>query len=57
MEWTQYYWRLGCDGWPRHHRSLHRSEKDLQILDAGDVFDGSDVVPGFRLPVRELCER
>jgi Uma2 family endonuclease len=32
----------------------YRSPTDVRILQPGDDLDGGDVVPGFRLPVRDL---
>jgi Uma2 family endonuclease len=33
---------------------VYRSPTDVRILQPGDELDGGDVVPGFRLPVRDL---
>ena len=36
--------------------TVYRSREDVRILvsEAGDVVDGADVVPGWRLPVAEV---
>ncbi len=36
--------------------TVYRSREDVRILvsEAGDVIDGADVVPGWRLPVAEV---
>lgn len=33
---------------------VYRSQGDVNVLGANDVFDGSDIVPGFRLPVKNV---
>jgi Uma2 family endonuclease len=33
---------------------VHRSKSDIKVLSIDDTFDGEDVVPGFRHPVRKL---
>ncbi|MEE9127785.1 MAG: hypothetical protein V3U11_11650 [Planctomycetota bacterium] len=40
--------------WTGHTRRVHSSDTEVQILGKDGVLDGGDVVPGFRLPVREL---
>ena len=40
---------------PRQHRvTVYRSLQSIAILTEDDTFDGGDVVPGWRMPVREL---
>lgn len=40
---------------PRHRTvAVHRSPTDMRHLTIDDTLDGEDVVPGWRLPVREL---
>lgn len=34
--------------------TVHRSRTDFAVLTEDDVLDGGDVVPGWRLPVREI---
>ena len=36
--------------------TVYRSREDIRILkaDAGDIVDGADVVPGWKLPVAEI---
>lgn len=34
--------------------TVYRSRSDIVVLTEGDELDGGDVVPGWRLPVREL---
>lgn len=34
--------------------AVHRPSADVRLLTVGDTLDGSDVVPGWSLPVREL---
>ena len=38
----------------RRSVTLYRSRDDIRILAGDDVLDGGDVVPGWRVPVREL---
>ena len=40
----------------RHAVTVYRSREDIRILvsEAGDVIDGADVVPGWKLPVAEV---
>jgi Uma2 family endonuclease len=33
---------------------VHTSAQEFSVAGAGDVLDGGDVLPGFRLPVREI---
>jgi hypothetical protein len=33
---------------------VYRSRTQVTVLTSEDTFDGKDVVPGFRLPVRRL---
>jgi Uma2 family endonuclease len=35
---------------------VHRSPWEFVVLKVGDVLDGGDVIPGLRIPVRELFE-
>jgi Uma2 family endonuclease len=40
---------------PRKHTvTLYRALGDIRILTENDVIDGEDVVPGWRLPVRDV---
>lgn len=40
---------------PRQHTvAVHRSLADIVVLTEKDVFDGGDVVPGWKIPVRDL---
>ena len=40
---------------PRQHRAtVYRSLQEIAILTEDDTLDGGDVVPGWRMPVREL---
>jgi Uma2 family endonuclease len=34
--------------------TVHRAERTVQILRLGDVLDGENVVPGFRMPVSDV---
>ncbi|HEU0015851.1 MAG TPA: Uma2 family endonuclease [Longimicrobium sp.] len=34
--------------------TVYRSRRDKQVLTEDDVLDGGDVVPGWKLPVREI---
>jgi len=38
----------------RRNVTLYRSRDDIRILAEGDVLDGGEVVPGWRVPVRDL---
>jgi Uma2 family endonuclease len=38
----------------RHTVTVYRSLEDIRILTEGDVIDGADVVPGWKLPVVEI---
>ena len=38
----------------RHAATVYRSRDDITLLSEGDVLDGGDVVPGWKLPLREL---
>lgn len=38
----------------RKAATVYRSREDIRILLPGDVVDGGDVVPGWRLPVAEI---
>lgn len=41
--------------YPRRRRvTLYQPGRDPVVLREGDVFDGGDVLPGFRLPVAEI---
>lgn len=40
---------------PRKHTvSVYRSRSDIMVLTEDDTLDGADVVPGWRVPVREI---
>ena len=34
--------------------TVHRPDQEPQVLDEDDTLDGGDVVPGWRMPVREI---
>jgi Uma2 family endonuclease len=38
----------------RRAATIYRSQTDVQLLTGNDAIDGGDVVPGWRLPLREL---
>jgi Uma2 family endonuclease len=38
----------------RHTATVYRSFKEVVVLSKNDAIDGGDVVPGWRLPLREL---
>lgn len=38
----------------RRTATVYRSRTDIAVLAEGDELDGGDVVPGWRLPVREI---
>lgn len=38
----------------RRNVTLYRSRDEIRVLGEGDVLDGADVVPGWRVPVSEL---
>ena len=40
----------------RRAATVYRSRDDIRLLTAADVLDGGDVVPGWRLPLRELFQ-
>jgi Uma2 family endonuclease len=42
---------------PKRTVIVHQSHADILILKEGDVFDGGDVVPGWKLQVRDLFTR
>ena len=41
---------------PTRRIAVHRPDEPATLLQEDDVLDGGDVVPGFRLPVRELFD-
>ena len=42
---------------PRTRRvEVHTPNRDVQILESGDVLDGGDAVPGWQLPVNDIFE-
>ncbi len=54
-DWIRHGARMVVVVEPERRRVVvHRSDTDVQILGKDGVLDGGDVVPGFRLPVREL---
>ena len=56
-DWIRYGARLVVVVEPDRRRVVvHRSDIDLQILGEDDTLDGGDVVPGFRLAIRELFQ-
>jgi len=34
--------------------TVHRATDDVSVLRDGDVLDGADVVPGFRVPIADI---
>jgi hypothetical protein len=38
----------------RRAATVYRSRDDITLLTEGDVLHGGDVVPGWKLPLREL---
>lgn len=38
----------------RRNVTLYRSREEIRVLSGDEVLDGGDVVPGWRVPVREL---
>lgn len=36
--------------------AVYRSRDDIRLLTEGDVLEGGDVLPGFRLSIAELFE-
>lgn len=41
---------------PRARRvTVYRSRSDSRLLSEGDELKGEDVLPGFRVPVEEIC--
>lgn len=38
----------------RRTATIYRSRDEIQLLGEGDEIDGADVVPGWKVPVREL---
>ena len=36
---------------------VYTSTSQIRVLSPGDELDGGDVLPGFRLPLRELFEK
>ena len=41
----------------RREVRVHRSSTDVQLLTAGDVLDGDDVLPGFQLALAQWFEQ
>lgn len=42
---------------PRNHAlKVYRRQSDMTVLCSKDVFDGGDVVPGFRLPAERIFD-
>ena len=37
--------------------TVYASEKDFQILKEGDILDGGMVLPGFKIPVRNIFSK
>jgi Uma2 family endonuclease len=57
-EWLEHGTRLVFVVNPRRRTvAVHRPEQRVQILGIDDVLDGEDVVPGWKLPLRELFDR
>jgi Uma2 family endonuclease len=40
----------------RRSVTVHRPDRDAEVLTATDTLDGGGALPGFRLPVREIFE-
>jgi Uma2 family endonuclease len=39
---------------PKEHLEVYRPGREVLILTADDEFDGDDVLPGFKLPLKEM---
>jgi Uma2 family endonuclease len=53
--WLRYGARMVVVLNPRHRTvAVHRSPTEVRHLTINDTLDGEDVVPGWRIPVREL---
>ena len=54
-EWLDHGCRMVVVTNPRNRTlKVYRSRTAVIVLTTDDTFDGSDVVPGFRLPVRQI---
>ena len=54
-EWLDHGCRMVVVTNPRNRTlKVYRSRTAVTVLTTDDTFDGSDVVPGFRLPVRQI---
>jgi Uma2 family endonuclease len=54
-EWLDHGCRMVVVTNPRNRTlKVYRSRTAVTVLTTDDTFDGSDVVPGFRLPVRRI---
>jgi Uma2 family endonuclease len=57
-EWLEHGTRLVFVVDPRRKTvAVHRPGQPIRVLGIDDVLDGEDVVPGWRLPVRDLFDR
>lgn len=57
-EWLEHGTRLVFVVNPRRRTvAVHRPGQRVQILGIDDALDGEDVVPGWKLPLRELFDR
>ena len=57
LEWLEAGCRMVLVADPEQQRIMvYRSREDIRVLtaDAGDVVDGADVVPGWKLPLTEV---
>lgn len=56
-KWLKYGTRMVVVVEPDRRRLVvHRPGQDVQVVGASEVFDGADVVPGFRLRVGDLFD-
>jgi Uma2 family endonuclease len=54
-DWLQAGTRMVIVVNPRRRSvKVHRSANEVQVLGENDVLDGTDVVPGWTLPVRDI---
>lgn len=55
LEWLEAGCRMVIVVEPKRKvATVYRSREDIRILTEGEAVDGSDVVPGWRLPVSEI---
>ena len=50
---TRLVWVIDPD---RLEARVHRRDGTLSLLDSHAAFDGEDVLPGFRCPLRDILE-